>query len=252
MRSLVGKMEKYTQLKIEKNYVVVGDIHGCLAEFKEMVKILEDRYGKNFVIFSVGDTIDRGDSNIETLIYTIDLAKQGKFFEVKSNHLDKFVRWLKGSKVNVSHGMQKTVDEFLSINKNLQDKLKQEIIEYYENLPLYYVVNDGVVVVHAGIKDDFVGRADKQVKEFVLYGKTTGRYTEKGFPERLDWTKDRKVNSKSKKIVYGHVVYDEVYINNLCYGIDTGAVIGNKLTAYNPETEEFFYVKSKKSYYSFD
>lgn len=245
-------MEKFIEISIEKNYVVVGDIHGCFVEFKEMLRLLEDRYGKNFVIFSVGDTIDRGDHNIETLTYTMELAKKGKFFEVKSNHLDKFVRWLKGSNVNVSYGMQKTIDEFLSLNKNYQEKLRQEIIEYYENLPLYYIVNKNTVIAHAGIKDEFIGRADKQVKSFVLYGQTTGRYTEKGFPERLDWTKDRKVDKNSPKIVYGHVVYDEVYVNNLCYGIDTGAVIGNKLTAYNPETEEFFSVKSKKAYYSFD
>lgn len=245
-------MERFVEISIDKNYVVVGDIHGCLAEFKEMLKLLEYRYGKNFVIFSVGDTIDRGENNIETLTHTMELAREGKFFEVKSNHLDKFVRWLKGSNVNVSYGMQKTVDEFLSLNKNYQERLRQQIVEYYENLPLYYVINKNTVVTHAGIRDEFIGRADKQVKSFVLYGQTTGRYTEKGFPERLDWTKDRKLNKDSLKIVYGHVVYDEVYVNNLCYGIDTGAVIGNKLTAYNPETEEFFYVKSKKVYYSFD
>lgn len=245
-------MEKFLEIKIDRDYVVIGDIHGCFVEFREMLRIVEDRYGKDVLIFSVGDTIDRGDYNIQTLTYTMELAKRGRFFEVKSNHLDKFVRWLKGSNVNISHGMQKTVDEFLSLNKNYQEKLRQEVVQYYENLPLYYVINKNTVVAHAGIKDEFIGRADKQVKSFVLYGQTTGRYTEKGFPERIDWTKDRKINNQSPKIVYGHVVYDEVYINNLCYGIDTGAVIGNKLTAYNPVKDDFFYVKSQKVYYSFD
>lgn len=245
-------MEKFLELEIEKNFVVVGDIHGCLLEFKELLYHLKDRYGKDFIVLSVGDTIDRGDYNIDTLMLTISLHKEGKFYEVKSNHLDKFVRWLKGSKVNISHGMQKTVEEFLSLNKNIQEKLRQEIINYYQHLPLYIIVNKNTVVAHAGIKDEFIGRVDKQVKSFVLYGETTGRYTEKGFPERVDWTKNRKVNTKSVKIVYGHVVYDEVYINNLCYGIDTGAVIGNKLSAYNPKTEEIFSVKSKKAYYIFE
>lgn len=245
-------MERFLELDVDKNYVVVGDIHGCLLEFKELLSILDDRYNKNFVIFSVGDTIDRGDYNIDTLMLTISLAKEGKFFEVKSNHLDKFVRWLKGFNVNISHGMQKTVDEFLSLNRNLQAKLREKIIEYYEQLPLYVIINKNVIVAHAGIKDEFIGRIDRQVKSFVLYGETTGRYTEKGFPERIDWTKSRKINTKSPKIVYGHVIYDEVYINNLCYGIDTGAFMGNKLSAYNPDTEEIFSVKSKKVYYIFE
>jgi len=239
------------ELNIDKIYAVVGDIHGCLIEFKEIIKLLEE-YSKDIIIISVGDTIDRGDYNIETLLYCMDLYKKGRFLEVKSNHLDKFVRYLKGNNVNISHGMQKTVSEFLALNKEKREKIKEEVIYYYEKLPLYLKINNNVVVAHAGIKDEMIGREDKQVKSFVLYGETTGRYTEKGFPERVDWTKHRKINKNSPKIIYGHVVFDEPYINNLCYGIDTGAVLGNKLTAYIPDLDKFIFVKSKKVYFSFE
>ncbi|MDQ7055951.1 MAG: hypothetical protein Q9M89_05555 [Persephonella sp.] len=74
----------------------------------------------------------------------------------------------------------------------------------------------------------------------------------KGFPERIDWTRDRIVTENSPKIIYGHVVYDEPYINNRCYGIDTGCVLGNKLTGYNPFTDEFIYISAKRQYFSFD
>lgn len=245
-------MEKFLNINTDKPYVIVGDIHGCFEEFKELIKIVNDIYGKDSLIISVGDTIDRGDYNIETLQLCLNLYREGRYYEVKSNHLDKFVRWLKGSNVNISHGMQKTVSQFLALNKKLQEKLKEEVIKFYENLPLYIVINSDVVVAHAGIKDEFIGRVDKQVKSFILYGQTTGRYTEKGFPERVDWTKDRKVNEKSLRIVYGHVVYDEPYINNKCYGIDTGACLGNKLTGYIPVEDRFIFVKSKKAYYKFE
>lgn len=244
--------EKYLEIDIEKPYVIVGDIHGCFDEFYELIKICEDKYGENIVIFSVGDTIDRGDFNIKTLTYCIELSEKGKFYEVKSNHLDKFYRYLKGNKVKISYGMQKTVEEFINLPEKERENLKQRVISYYENLPLYIIVNKSVVVCHAGIKDEFISKVNDKVKSFVLYGQTTGKYTEKGFPERLDWTKGRIVKPDSPKIVYGHVVFDEPYINNLCYGIDTGAVLGNKLTAYNPQNDEFIFVKSKKQYYSFD
>ncbi len=245
-------MDFYLNLELKKPYVIVGDIHGCLEEFKKLINIVYEKYGSDTIIVSVGDTIDRGPLNIETLLFTIDLFKKGKYFEVKSNHLNKFVRWLKGSNVNISHGMQKTIEEFLSYNKNIQENIKENVINYYEHLPLYLIINNNVIVSHGGIKDEYIGRVDKKVKSFVLYGETTGRYTEKGFPERVDWTKDRKIDKNSLKIVYGHVVYDEPYINNLCYGIDTGACLGNKLTGYNPEKEEFIYIKSEKAYFSFD
>lgn len=244
-------MDNILNINLTEPYIVVGDIHGCLDEFRELIRIGQERFGKDLIIVSVGDTIDRGDKNIDTMLYTIELYKKGNYFEVKSNHLEKFVRWLKGSNVSISHGMQKTVDEFLSLNKDLQEKIKYEIVDYYDRLPLYIVINSQVIVVHAGIKDEFIGRSDNKVKSFALYGQTTGRYTEKGFPERIDWTKHRKIQKNSPKIVYGHVVFDEPYINNNCYGIDTGAVLGNKLTGFVPSREEFIFVKSKKMYYSF-
>jgi len=245
-------MDYYLNLQLKKPYIVVGDIHGCYNEFKSLIGVAKEKYGEDLIIISVGDTIDRGDYNLKTLLYTIELYYQKEYYEVKSNHLDKFVRWLKGNNVNISYGMQKTVSEFLGLNKNLQEELREKIISYYEALPLYIVVNNNLVVAHAGIKDEFIGRADKQVKSFVLYGETTGKYTEKGFPERKDWTKDRKVDKNSPKIVYGHVVFDEPYINNLCYGIDTGACLGNKLTAYNLEKDEFIFIKSEKVYFTFE
>ncbi|MEJ5173410.1 MAG: metallophosphoesterase [Hydrogenothermaceae bacterium] len=245
-------MDRLLNINTEKPYIVVGDIHGCFEEFKELIKIVDETYGKDNLIISVGDTIDRGDYSIETLRLCLELYKKGRYYEVKSNHLDKFVRWLKGSNVNISYGMQKTVNQFLALNKNLQEKLREEVIKFYEEIPIYMVINSKVVVAHAGIKDEFIGRTDKQVKSFVLYGQTTGRYTEKGFPERVDWTKERKISENSPKIIYGHVVYDEPYINNNCYGIDTGACLGNKLTGYVPMEDRFIFVKSKRVYYKFE
>jgi diadenosine tetraphosphatase ApaH/serine/threonine PP2A family protein phosphatase len=119
-------------------------------------------------------------------------------------------------------------------------------------VPLYLIVNNNeTVVAHAGIKDNMIRQVSKKIKDFVLYGQTTGRFLENGFPERLDWTINRKVTPESPKIVYGHVVYDEPYINNKCYGIDTGCVLGKKLTAYFPREDKFEFVKAKKQYYTF-
>jgi len=235
-----------------KKYAVIGDSHGCFYEMKELVEKIWENYGKDTFIISVGDNVDRGDYNLDTLLYCIDLFKQGKFIEVQSNHMDKFVRWLKGNNVRISYGLQKTVDEFNSLPASKQEKIREEILKYWEKLPLYLIVNNETVVAHAGIKDEDIGKTNKEVRKFVLYGAITGRTLENGFPERLDWTKWRKVKEDSPKIVYGHQVYEEPYVNNRCYGIDTGCVLGNKLTAYLPQFDRFEFVKAKKQYYSFE
>ncbi len=245
-------MDSFLKINTEKLYAVIGDVHGCYYELKELITNLQSKYGKDILIISVGDNVDRGDYNLKTLDLCIELFNEGKFIEVQSNHMDKFVRWLKGSNVKISYGMQKTVDEFLNLPKTIQEQYRKKIIEYYSSAPLYVIVNKETVIAHAGIKDDMIGKTGKKVKSFVLYGQTTGRYTPEGFPERLDWTKERKLKANSPKIVYGHVVFQKPYINNKCYGIDTGCVFGNKLTAYIPQIDTFEFVKAKKTYYTFD
>ncbi|NPA52763.1 MAG: metallophosphoesterase [Aquificae bacterium] len=243
-------MDNFLKIDTQKLYAVIGDVHGCYYEFKQMLSNVWDKYGKDTLIISVGDNIDRGDYNLKTLDLCIDLYEKGKFIEVQSNHMDKFVRWLKGNKVKISYGMQKTVNEFLTLSKNTQERYRKKIIDYYQKVPLYLIINKDTVVAHAGIKDEMIGKTGKKVKSFVLYGETTGKFTPTGLPERLDWTKKRKVTPDSPKIVYGHVVFEEPYINNKCYGIDTGCVFGNKLTAYLPDLETFEFVKAKKIYYT--
>ena len=248
-------MESFLEINIDKPFAVIGDVHGCYIEFKSLVEKIRKEYGKNTLIISVGDTVDRGDYNIETVKYCFHLKKEGNFIEVKSNHNKKFYRWLKGKNVNVSYGMQKTVEEFLSLDEMEREKFRENYIKYYESCPLYLIVNTEkgkVVIAHAGIKDDMIGKTDKKVEDFVIYGETTGKFTEKGFPERVDWTKNRKVDEHSPVIVYGHVVFDEPYINNRCYGIDTGCVLGNKLTAYIPPENRFIFEKARKTYFTFD
>ncbi|WP_029522089.1 metallophosphoesterase [Persephonella sp. KM09-Lau-8] len=245
-------MDRPVGIETDKEVVIIGDIHGCLIEFQEMVSKIQSRYGEDTIIVSLGDTIDRGDYNVETLEYCFELQKTGRFIEIQSNHNLKLYRWFKGRKVNISSGMKKTIDQIIQMPEKKQEELKEKYIRYYESLPLYLIINGSVVVAHAGIKDEMIGKVNRKIKDFVIFGETTGRYTEKGFPERLDWTKNRKVDKYSPIIVYGHVVFEKPYINNKAYGIDTGCVLGNMLTAYNPFRDEFLFVQAKKQYFSFD
>ncbi|WP_456402983.1 metallophosphoesterase [Persephonella sp.] len=229
----------------------MGDIHGCLLEFEKLVDKLEKDYGKDILIISLGDTVDRGDYNIETVKFCIDLKKEGNFIEVESNHNLKFAKWLDGKEVNISHGMQKTVSQFEKLSDEEKEEFRKEYLDYYLQCPVYVVINNEVIAVHAGIKDSMIGKIDNKIRKFSIYGETTGRYTELGFPERIDWTKNRKVTENSPKIVYGHVVYNDPYINNNCYGIDTGCVLGNKLTGYIPCEDRFIFIKAEKRYFTF-
>ena len=52
----------------------------------------------------------------------------------------------------------------------------------------HYVLDDGrLVVAHAGMKEEMQGRGSGKVRDFALYGETTGETDEFGLPVRFDW-----------------------------------------------------------------
>ena len=92
-----------------------------------------------------------------------------------------------------------------------------------------------LAVAHAGLKEEMIGRGSAAVREFALYGETTGEIDEFGLPVRADWAASYRGPTT---VVYGHTpVVRANWVNNtLC--IDTGCVFGGKLTALRwPEKE---------------
>ncbi|TIU74034.1 MAG: polynucleotide kinase-phosphatase, partial [Mesorhizobium sp.] len=84
-------------------------------------------------------------------------------------------------------------------------------------------------------KEDMVGRGSGAVREFALYGETTGEIDEFGLPVRADWAAAYRGKTA---VIYGHTpMLSAEWVNNtLC--IDTGCVFGGKLTALRwPEHE---------------
>ena len=59
---------------------------------------------------------------------------------------------------------------------------------FLDGLVSHYVLDDGkLVVAHAGMKEEMQGRGSGRVREFALYGETTGETDEFGLPVRYNW-----------------------------------------------------------------
>ncbi|WP_456275847.1 bis(5'-nucleosyl)-tetraphosphatase PrpE [Bacillus sp. AK128] len=223
---------------------IIGDIHGCYSEFVELTKKLNYDWEQGLPIHKdgrllafVGDLTDRGPHSlkiIDTLHKLVIVAKQG--FYCPGNHCNKLYRYFLGRKVQITHGLETTVAEFEALSKQNQEKVKKQFIELYEASPLYHILDEKrVIIAHAGIREDYIGRQDKKVQTFVLYGDITGETHPDGSPVRRDWA--QHYNGKAW-IVYGHTPVKEARIVNHTINIDTGAVFGGKLTAFRyPELE---------------
>ena len=107
---------------------------------------------------------------------------------------------------------------------------------FLDGLVSHYVLDDGkLVVAHAGMKEEMQGRGSGKVRDFALYGETTGETDEFGLPVRYDWAAEYRGTAM---VVYGHTPVPEPEWLNRTINIDTGCVFGGKLTALRyPERE---------------
>ena len=215
---------------------IIGDIHGCYSEFKQLTLDLGYEW-KNDCPFHpmrqlafVGDITDRGPQSLMMieLVYSIVMEHKSGYY-VPGNHCNKLYRFFLGRKVQVTHGLETTVAEYEELSKKEKNEIREKFIRLYEAAPLYHVLDESkLVIAHAGIREDYIGKQGEKVKTFVLYGDITGGTNPDGTPVRRDWAKNYHGNAT---IVYGHTPVREPRILNNTYNIDTGAVFGGKLTA---------------------
>ncbi|MFK9095310.1 bis(5'-nucleosyl)-tetraphosphatase PrpE [Bacillus salipaludis] len=233
---------------------IIGDIHGCFTEFKELTLKLDYRWEtgipvhpENRVLGFVGDLTDRGPESLKVIELVWELViKLKQAYYTPGNHCNKLYRFFLGNKVQVAHGLETTVAEYESLYKKDQQSIRKKFIELYEKAPLYLVFdNEKLIIAHAGIKQEFIGQTHAKVKKFVLYGDITGEKHPDGSPVRRDWAKSYHGNFS---IVYGHTPVTKPRILNNTYNIDTGAVFGGKLTALRYPEMELISVSSTMPY----
>lgn len=233
-------MKGGSYLKID----IIGDIHGCFHELKNLTLKLGYSWETGIPLHPdkrmlgfVGDLADRGPESLNVMEVVWKLVtKEHKAFYTPGNHCNKLYRYFLGNKVQITHGLETTVAEYEKLTQKEKQHIREHYMELYENAPLYLVLDEEqLVIAHAGIKESFIGKSCSQVKTFVLYGDITGEKNPDGSPVRRDWSKEY---SGKAYIVYGHTPVKEVRIVNNTYNIDTGAVFGGKLSALRyPEME---------------
>ena len=122
----------------------------------------------------------------------------------------------------------------------------KELADFLDGLVSHYVLDDGkLVVAHAGMKEEMQGRGSGKVRDFALYGETTGETDEFGLPVRYDWAAEYRGQAM---VVYGHTPVPEPEWLNRTVNIDTGCVFGGKLTALRYPEKEFVSVPAARTY----
>ncbi len=236
---------------------IIGDVHGCTDELELLLAKLgygvvwHDAGGERSVtvtpppgrrLIFVGDLVDRGPRAPDTLRIVMSTAAAGTGFCLPGNHDAKFLRWLNGHNVTLTHGLDRTVAQMSAEAPSLHQAAKA----FLENLPSHMWCDAGrLVVAHAGLTEAMIGRATGAVREFCLYGDTDGDTDANGLAIRFHWAAGY---SGETAIVYGHTpLADAAWFNNtLC--LDTGCCFGNKLSALRWPEGDIVSVPALKEY----
>lgn len=252
----ITRQPLWNNLKQEHGpFDIVGDVHGCYDELIQLLVHL--RYEKTSGGFYkppegrkavfLGDLVDRGPKIPDTVWLVMEMVKAGYALCIPGNHDIKFMRAVWGKNVQVTHGLGDSLQQFKERDTHYHG-FSRIAAEFIDKLISHYVLDDGkLVVAHAGMKEEMQGRGSGKVREFALYGETTGETDEYGLPVRYNWAAEYRGKAM---VVYGHTPVAEPEWLNGTINIDTGCVFGGKLTALRYPERELLSVPAQRTYYA--
>lgn len=236
--------------------LVVGDVHGCLGELKELLRRSGFRRGSDRLVFA-GDLVDRGPDSLGVVRLAMEMGAES----VMGNHEEKHLRYRR-------HSIRAMVDRayknpMFEPHPHVHKSFGPAEWEWLGRLPLTVWLNDSTVVVHGGFALDstpqhphlnscrirFVDvRTEKSVPGIGSVGQPDGA---------LFWTGlyDGGENGRTN-VIFGHQPFQRPNVTrNKGYwtlGLDTGCCYGDYLSGYWLEDREFVFSHARRSYFGRD
>jgi protein phosphatase len=237
---------------------IIGDVHGCFDELRVLLGLLAYEVlevpaadgGRGYTVrppagrraVFLGDLVDRGPKVAAVVRLVLGMVEAGTALCLTGNHDDKLRRRLRGNPVKVTHGLAETLAQL----EQEPVEFRERVGTFLEGLVGHYVLDGGrLVVAHAGMKAHLQGRLSNRVRDFALYGETTGETDEFGLPVRANWAAEYKGTAL---VVYGHTPVPEPLWLNHTVNVDTGCVFGGKLTALRHPELELVSVPAARTY----
>jgi bis(5'-nucleosyl)-tetraphosphatase (symmetrical) len=239
-------------------HIVVGDPHGCLEEFKELLDLVKFTRGEDDLVVA-GDVFDRGPYSVELLRYIKDIGAT----LVMGNHDDKHLRYAQHELKKKSNPHYKNpMKAFYGVRQAIQDALTPVDIAFMEACPRLLKLDKSWVVVHAGMEDKPLNEQGREILRVRYVDNDTGLMTAfKGSfeqpPNSVYWTERWK---GPQNVLYGHAVHSlelprkTSHNGVITIGLDTGCCFGGRLSAAIIKDDKFVdyaSVKAKKKYKEF-
>ena len=228
---VIHRQPLWNNRKTERGpFDIIGDVHGCCDELEALLQRLGYARGDGAAwahpdgrraIF-LGDLVDRGPRIADTLETVMAMSRAGSALAVPGNHDMKLKRALEGRDVKITHGLDRSLAEL----ETRTPEFRAGVQAFLDGLVSHYVFDEGrLVVAHAGMKEEMQGRGSGKVRDFALFGETTGETDDSGCRSALTG----RPSIAARRTRCGHAVPEPEWLNAI--NIDTGCVFGGRLTA---------------------
>ena len=223
---------RVAQVPDGERYYVIGDIHGRLDLFEELIEAIEADDAANeaadTTVILLGDLIDRGPDSCGVIQRARDWGETRKVRYIAGNHEEMFLESFDDKEMLrhfVKHGGRETILSYgikrkryneLTM-KDLQTEMAglipqdhREFLASFEDL----IIAGDYVFVHAGLNPKRPVEEQKQ--------------------SDLRWIRERFLKHPdpfSHVVVHGHTIFEDIERTDHRIGIDTGAFRTGRLTA---------------------
>lgn len=180
-------------------HVIIGDVHGCIDELKELVEKCVLTQDDKLVF--VGDLVDKGPDSLGVLKYVRKLMLKGfNVHVVLGNHEEKHLRWVRNEKRHKETGRKNKMtpnDDILSITPQYDDCDLAML-----NMATLFYRHGDLLVTHAGVPP-FIETLETNYFFRQLHGKRKNKYGQ--------LLRVRFVDRNGRMIHLGHETDDDSY-----------------------------------------
>jgi UDP-2,3-diacylglucosamine pyrophosphatase LpxH len=242
------------ELPLNMEYIVIGDVHGCIDELKSLLKkknfpinnhnLIElNAQNQNKAIVLLGDFIDKGNEvKIEETIefiyknYQHLNQKQQQLYLILGNHEEMVYRYItKDSTLKITPKTIKDKKKYYNTVALLEKKplLKRKFIELYQHSKAWYYYKYSetfsVTLTHAPCPEEYLRKDDEQSRRKMIKCVSRSKNPDMKLDELIPYA-HREAKENQHYHIFGHLSQPNIrhYKNRIC--IDTSAIYGGTLS----------------------
>ncbi|KAI8079143.1 Metallo-dependent phosphatase-like protein [Thamnidium elegans] len=228
---------------------VVGDIHGCLTEFNQLLTTIKYDSSKDQMILA-GDITTKGPGSVGVIRRAQELGMlcvrgnhDDKVVRLKAYELEKGLKAMSPPSANMPEGGVPDPIKFKNYHVAISTQLTQSDFDYLASCPvmLHLPSLNNTVVAHGGL-DPKIESLQDQVPYLVMNmrdidsGGKPSPESGVGTSWATLWNTKMTTASEKMNVYYGHDAGRGLNIQANTFGLDSGCVYGDYLTAMDIKT----------------